>query len=292
MGRKGGGRSLGTARAVHRVLAHLAQRPDGVTVNEVAVVLGKSSWTARYLLNSLLQEGFAERVPRSARIRLAGRGVVIAGRPPDRAVSLGSAPAPPPTGDPGGQDLREALEELSLRTRQRGYLALLDQDVPTVADVVGKRGLPAMNGIRPALVREAHALAVGKAIIAHLPRAAVDAYVEQCGLPGFTPPRSPTSRGCSGSWRGCAPLVTPWTGRSSRRGSAASPRRCSGPGAASWGPSVSRCPRGGSRRRAVSSPGSSGLWPARSHPAGRAPGSPASPGRGWGAPRPAEPSSG
>jgi DNA-binding IclR family transcriptional regulator len=187
MGRKGGGRSLGTARAVLRVLAHLAQRPDGVTVNEVAVFLGKSSWTARYLLNSLLHEGFAERIPRSARIRLTGRGVVIAGRRPDRAGSLGSAPAPPPAGDPGDQDLREALEELSLRTRQRGYLVLLDQDVPTVADVVGKRGLPAMKGIRPALVREAHALAVGKAIIAHLPRAAVDAYVEQCGLPGFTP---------------------------------------------------------------------------------------------------------
>lgn len=112
------------------------------------------------------------------------------------------------------------------------------------------------------------------------------------GSPASPPPRSPTSGGCSGSWRGCASPVTPQTGRSSRRGFAASPRRCSGLGAASWDPSVSRCPRGGSRRRAMSSPGSSAPGPARSHPACRGLGSPASPGRRWGAPRPAESSSG
>lgn len=72
MAARGAGRSLRTARAVLRVVRLLAERPEGVRVEEVAGFLGKSPWTARYLLNSLCQEGFAERDPASARYRLAG----------------------------------------------------------------------------------------------------------------------------------------------------------------------------------------------------------------------------
>jgi acetyl-CoA synthetase len=81
---------------------------------------------------------------------------------------------------------REALRELSLRTGQRSYLALVDGTQMVVADVVGKRGLPTIDGIRPTLAGQAHALAIGKAILAHADLAAVLEYLGLWGLPPYT----------------------------------------------------------------------------------------------------------
>jgi len=191
---EGRGRSLSTARAVLRVLSLLKERPEGVRADEVAEVLCKSPWTARYLLNSLCQEGFAWRDPTTGRYRHTDTSDVGPSQPtPSPLVRMADADGAPPLRGPhlgrSAIDLvrfREALRELSLRTGQRSYLALVDGTQMIVADVVGKRGLPTIDGIRPTLAGQAHALAIGKAILAHADLAAVLEYLGLWGLPPYT----------------------------------------------------------------------------------------------------------
>ena len=57
----GGGRSLKTAAEALAALRYLGAAEDGVTAEALGAELGKSTATARYLLNTLCQEGFAVR---------------------------------------------------------------------------------------------------------------------------------------------------------------------------------------------------------------------------------------
>ena len=100
-------RSLNTARAVLRVLAYLAGCSEGATSGEVSRFLGRSSYTAYYLLNSLCQEGIAHR-DCVGRYRLnAFRG------------DLGSRTVLATL-----DSLHEALNELNSVTGCRAYLAV------------------------------------------------------------------------------------------------------------------------------------------------------------------------
>lgn len=53
------GRSLKTAAEALAALRLLGANPEGVTADRLAAALGKSASTARYLLNTLCQEGYA-----------------------------------------------------------------------------------------------------------------------------------------------------------------------------------------------------------------------------------------
>ncbi|RTI11800.1 hypothetical protein CSW30_01995 [Thermus scotoductus] len=140
------GRSLATARAVLRVLGHLEAHPEGITVREVAAFLGKSHYTAYYLLNTLCQEGFAWKgpdrkyypVPRTAALE---------------RVSLG--------------DLVAAAVEVNRVTRCRAYLVVMEEAEPVVAHVAGHRGQLGVD-LFGAILHVSHATAVGKAILAEL----------------------------------------------------------------------------------------------------------------------------
>jgi acetyl-CoA synthetase len=52
-------KGLSTVQAALRVLAYLAEHPEGVEAKEVARHLGRSLSAAYALLNSLVEEGFA-----------------------------------------------------------------------------------------------------------------------------------------------------------------------------------------------------------------------------------------
>lgn len=184
----GSGRTLGTARAALRVLRLLWQHPEGVRVGDVSALTGKSTWTARYLLNSLCQEGFAERI--------AGTGVYR----PTRSPSALGPPAPTVQGHERtgpirisaprhGVDLdglRDAMRELALRTRERVYLAVVEDDRMSIAEVVGRQGLPLLRGVDPALRGQAHALAIGKAMLAYGEPALRSRYLDGRPLERFT----------------------------------------------------------------------------------------------------------
>ena len=94
-------RGLSTVQQALRLLAYLADHPEGVGAKEVARLLGKSLSSAYALLHSLMEEGFV--VKEEGGFRLARQ----------KPVPLEPTP------------LEEALEELYLRTRERCYLVLL-----------------------------------------------------------------------------------------------------------------------------------------------------------------------
>jgi DNA-binding IclR family transcriptional regulator len=159
----GTGRTLKTARAVLRVLHLLETHRGGLTVAEVAERLDRSRSTASNLLNTLRAEGFAVRDELTATYHRAGR------------VTLA------PTIDPA------VLRELFDRTGERTYLATNEPpDRIVVQDSRGRQGVPYVPDLRPDIGGEAHALAVGKAVLAHLGPDAVDRYVDAYGMRRFT----------------------------------------------------------------------------------------------------------
>ena len=135
-------RSLSTVQAALRILAYLAEHPEGVEVKEVARLLGKSLSTAYALLNSLAEEGFAVKT--------------------ERGYRLGTT-KPVPVESPRGPYLGEALEELYLRTRERCYLALLTPEGVRLK-TRGRQGQP--HPLGDTLPEEVHALALGKVLLA------------------------------------------------------------------------------------------------------------------------------
>ena len=159
-----GQRGLSTARAVLQVLAHLREHPEGVRADEVSALLGKSQSTAYYLLASLCEEGFA--------VHEAG--------------CYRAAPGPPlPVAEPAEHPLAGAVDEVFRRTRKRSYLGVADGPEVRIAVVCGRQGVARMPGLGTRITTNAHALAMGKVVLALLSPAARERYVER-GLERFT----------------------------------------------------------------------------------------------------------
>jgi DNA-binding IclR family transcriptional regulator len=155
-------RGLSTARAVLQVLAYLEQHPDGVRADDVALVVGKSGSTAYSLLASLVEEGFA--VHDSGRFR------------PARAHA-------PDVEEPHG--LQDAVDDLFLRTHKRCYLGVVRNGVIEIAVVRGRQGIAKMPGLGTRITDNAHALAMGKVVLARLNADAVARYAAR-GLHRYT----------------------------------------------------------------------------------------------------------
>jgi IclR family transcriptional regulator, acetate operon repressor len=164
-------RSLSTARAVLRVLALLMERPSGVRADEVAQALGKSTSTAYYLLASLCEEGFAVH---------ESKGVYR----PARGLEELTADAEQPTVLHEG--LEGAVDELFLRTRKRSYLGAVRPGRIEIVAVRGRQGVRRMPGLGSEIRDSAHALAMGKVVLALLQAPGLSRYVAR-GLKSFTP---------------------------------------------------------------------------------------------------------
>ena len=161
-------RGLATARAVLQVLSFLEQHPDGVRADDVAQVVGKSASTAYYLLASLVEEGFA--VHEGGLFR------------PHHEIA-----APAPAG-PGGDRhvLEDVVDDLFLRTHKRCYLGVVRGGVIEISVVRGRQGIARMPGLGTQITDNAHALAMGKVVLARLRPAALARYIGR-GLPSYTP---------------------------------------------------------------------------------------------------------
>ena len=145
----------------------LAREPEGVRADEVARRLGKSSSTAYNLLASLVEEGVAVRRP----------GSVYALAPEFRSVIAAV---------PELHDLTALVEDLLARTHKRSYLAVPGAGHLRVVVERGVQGMAKVPGLDPEISGNAHALALGKVVLALAPAQAVDAYIE-AGLRRFTP---------------------------------------------------------------------------------------------------------
>lgn len=188
----GAGRSLKTAAEALTALRFLGAAPRGVTAEALGVELGKSAATARYLLNTLCQEGYAHRGGHTGSYRLADAppwgdawgGLLdeLAGEgeedpePVAEVVDLdGARDALRPLrreDDPVSryelpEGLADAVTELYCRTRQRSYLARWEDDATVIVDARGHQGLARIPDLRERIpVAQAHALAVTKALVA------------------------------------------------------------------------------------------------------------------------------
>ena len=166
------GRGLSTARAALRVVWLLAAQPDGVRADEVAQALGKSVSTAYNLLASLCEEGVAEHQPGGVyRIAPAFRDLVG----PDTA-----APAPE------HWDLSGLVAALLARTHKRSYLGVVRGGELQIVLERGQQGMPKLPGLTPRVGDNAHALAVGKVVLALALPGVVERYVRRPGLRRFT----------------------------------------------------------------------------------------------------------
>ncbi|WP_018330672.1 IclR family transcriptional regulator [Actinomycetospora chiangmaiensis] len=185
---RSGGRSLKTAAEALAALRYLAAARDGVTAEGLGTEIGKSSATARYLLNTLCQEGYARRDGHTGVYRLSdappwGDPWGTAEDTDADTTEDGETPnAPEPVAD-GLRPLRreddpvsryelpeslaDAVTELYWRTRQRSYLARWDGDATVIVDARGHQGLARIPDLRERIpVAQAHALAVTKALVA------------------------------------------------------------------------------------------------------------------------------
>jgi DNA-binding IclR family transcriptional regulator len=163
-----GRRGLSTARAVLQVLSFLEEHPDGARADDVAEVVGKSTSTAYYLLASLVDEGFA-----------VHEGGVYR---PHHAIG----PAAPAPVRPDRHVHEDAVDDLFLRTHKRCYLGVVRGGVIEISVVRGRQGIARMPGLGTQITDNAHALAMGKVVLARLRPAALARYVAR-GLPSFTP---------------------------------------------------------------------------------------------------------
>jgi len=158
-------RRLTTARAVLQVLAFLEDHPEGVRADDVAQVVGKSASTAYNLLASLVEEGFAEH---DAGLYRPHRRASPAGRPH------------------AGHALEDAVDDLFLRTHKRCYLGVVRSGAIEIAVVRGRQGIARMPGLGSQISDNAHALAMGKVVLARLRPEAVARYAAR-GLQRYTP---------------------------------------------------------------------------------------------------------
>lgn len=141
-----GDRCLSTAREVLRVLRYLQEASEGLTPREVAFLVGKSLYTAYYILNTLCQEGFA--------IKLSNGLYFYSQSSLPRAL----------------ENLRALARELNSSSECRSYLAWYDsrRRVFRVEASFGGKGQVGVGISDRELQKAAHALAIGKAILAFL----------------------------------------------------------------------------------------------------------------------------
>jgi acetyl-CoA synthetase len=145
----------------------LARAPDGVRADEVAATLGKSVSTAYNLLASLCDEGVAERLPGGLYHLAPGFRETVA-EESDR------------------HDLSGVVDDLLARTHKRAYLAVLRGNQLKVVLERGLQGMPKLPGMSPDIRDNAHALALGKVVLARAPAEALERYLN-AGLKRFTP---------------------------------------------------------------------------------------------------------
>jgi acetyl-CoA synthetase len=160
---------------VLHVLAHLEAHPEGVRADEVAHIVGKSGSTAYYLLASLVEEGFATHDGGLYRPR--------------------RVPQEHPAADARHQ-LEDAVDDLFLRTHKRCYLGVVRHGGIEIAVVRGRQGIARMPGLGTRITDNAHALAMGKVVLARLRPEAVRRYAAR-GLDTYTPSTITTFAGLS-----------------------------------------------------------------------------------------------
>ena len=163
------------ATAVERALAILeatAERTDGLTNSEISRRLGIPKSSASYILRTLERRGYLRRHAGNGKYRL-GLKVLSLGRHVLSGFDIGALGLP-------------VLRALVDRTQLTAHLAVLDHGEAVYIEKVDAPGFIKMDtwvGRRMSV----HSTSVGKSLVAHLPKAEVEAIVRERGLKKCTP---------------------------------------------------------------------------------------------------------
>jgi DNA-binding IclR family transcriptional regulator len=164
-------RGLSTARAALQVAWLLAARAEGIRADEVAEELGKSVSTAYNLLVSLCDEGVA--------VHHSGGLYHLAPAFREMVTSGSVTPASEL------RDISGVVDELLVRTHKRSYLGVVRGGELHLVRERGLQGMPKLPGLGERIGDNAHALALGKVMLAMAPPEVVERYV-RAGLRQFS----------------------------------------------------------------------------------------------------------
>ena len=153
-----------------RVLEVVTTSP-GLPVKAIARRSGLNLSTTYHLVRTLAYEGYVRRLPDGC----YDVGAELPRRFHDVVESLGRPP-----------QSRDVLSHLVQVTGLSAYLGRLSGSGMVVAEVVEGPGSPYLEDFEVGLEVAAHATALGKALLAAMPRASRREYLRDQGLPAFT----------------------------------------------------------------------------------------------------------
>jgi len=178
MGRHATRRTLVVAERTLAALRILVEEPHGLTPKELAGRLGISLSTAYNIINTLRKVGYAD---------IRERGIVSIGPELVRLLPklqewqalLGSQAS--------SKEIEELAKRVSALTEARAYVATWVHGDVEIIYIHGRRGVRELPGLCPGFRGAAHALALGKVLLAQLPEQDWPAYLHDKPLPRFTP---------------------------------------------------------------------------------------------------------
>ena len=164
------GPKFGSVRRVFRIMDLVRQRGPELTAKQIAREVGTSLSSAYYLLNILHEEGYVEKEPRGGGYRL-GPAISVLGESVVSGVD---------------EKIEPVLEELAQRAQKRAYYAVLSEGEVTVTQVKAPPRSPPV-GVVQGFRGAAHALALGKVLLAGEGNEYVDCHIQARGLEVLTP---------------------------------------------------------------------------------------------------------
>ena len=170
MGEARNGPKFGSVRRVFRIMDLVRQRGPELTAKQIAREVGTSLSSAYYLLNILHEEGYVEKAPRGGGYRL-GPAISVLGESFVSGVD---------------EKIEPVLEELARHARKHVYFAVLSDGEVTVTQVKAPPRSPPV-GVAQGFRGAAHALALGKVLLAGEGKEYVDRHIGERGLEAFTP---------------------------------------------------------------------------------------------------------
>ncbi|MCT2587231.1 IclR family transcriptional regulator [Actinophytocola gossypii] len=154
-----------------RILEEVGAEPGPLTVKAIARRCSLNLSTTYHLVRTLTYEGYLVR-DQDGRYDL---GSAVALRFHDLQASFGQPP-----------EAREVLRHLSATTRRTAYLARIVAGRVVITDLVEGPESPYLEDLEVGLNVAAHATALGKVLLASLPRARRMAYLAEQGMRRFT----------------------------------------------------------------------------------------------------------
>lgn len=154
------------------ILELLASEPEGLLAKTVSFRTGLNLSTCYHLLNTLLATGYVVKLPETQRFALTGK-VSFPGY-----AALEQARLVP--------QLQPHLQALRDQTSETAYLSLRQEQVIVVGMIVDSPQALKVSLLHVGYNGAAHAMALGKAILAYLDERDIDAYLARYGLPALT----------------------------------------------------------------------------------------------------------